>query len=141
MTDQKELKQADRTRILIADDEHQICNMFKILFGSEFKGCRIDIAVNGREAVENFRSAHEAVIVMDLRMPVMNGFEAYEEIMKICAEENWAEPVVIFCTGYDPDKRMARILEDKPEHCLLRKPVPTSKLMDLIRPHVNCQAE
>lgn len=137
VADSKDLKPADRTRILIADDERQICNMFKMLFNSEFKGCRIDVAVNGREAVENFRVAHEAVIIMDLKMPVLNGLDAFEEIMQICKDEGWAEPVVVFCTGYAPPKKIEKILESNQKHSLLRKPVPTKEMMKLIRPHVD----
>ncbi|MEZ4647452.1 MAG: ATP-binding protein [Candidatus Eisenbacteria bacterium] len=49
----------------------------------ERSNCTVDIAENGREAVESFRSSTFDVIFMDCQMPEMDGFAASEEIRAI----------------------------------------------------------
>ena len=45
----------------------------------------MEFSINGKEAVDNYRIQSEKpkVIIMDHRMPVMNGFDAMNEILKI----------------------------------------------------------
>lgn len=45
----------------------------------------VEFSINGKDAVENYRNHSEKpkVIIMDHRMPVMNGFDAMNEILKI----------------------------------------------------------
>ena len=83
-------------RVLIVDDEKGIRDVFLAVVSYGLPDCRVDLAVNGAEAVENFRTAHQDVLVMDLNMPVMNGLDAFAEIRKICDEEKWAMPAVVF---------------------------------------------
>jgi len=120
-------------RILIVDDEKSIREIFFQVLSYGLKNCRMDMAVNGLEAVEMFRQAHHAVILMDLRMPVMDGREAYEEIRKYCREQNWELPAVIFCTGYAPTHEIANIVASNPRHCVLQKPVDNDTLVEALQ--------
>ena len=43
-------------------------------------GHRVDLAENGRQAVEAFRRKHYDLILMDIQMPVMDGYEAIKSI-------------------------------------------------------------
>lgn len=124
---------SDKKRILIADDERQIRDVFRQIVSYELSDCWIDVAINGAEAVESFRTIHQAVILMDLRMPVMDGETAYNEIIKICEEQNWEKPSVIFCTGFGPTTTLENILANNPAHCMLHKPVSDKTLMEAIR--------
>lgn len=67
-------------RILIAEDDaiHQKI-AYKLLSGRH----EIDIAMNGREAVERCRRQPYDLILMDLRMPVMDSQQAIIEIMHL----------------------------------------------------------
>ena len=61
-------------RILVVDD-----NAVNLLFATNLLkkvGLQFDKAINGAEAVEKFTGRHYDLILMDLKMPVMNGFEA-----------------------------------------------------------------
>jgi len=120
-------------RILIVDDEKSIRDIFFQVLSYGLKDCRMDMAVNGMEAFEMFRQVHHCVILMDLRMPVMDGKEAYEEIRRYCKEQNWEAPAVIFCTGYAPTHEIMNIVAGNPRHCVLQKPVDNDTLIEALQ--------
>ena len=123
----------DGYRILIVDDERSIRDLFLMVISCGLPDCSIDVAVNGAEAVVAFRQARPSVLVMDLKMPVMDGGQAFEEIEKLCKTQSWTMPSVIFCTGFAPPDRIQNLIKDNPIHCLLRKPVSPKQLMEAIR--------
>ncbi|MEI6972226.1 MAG: response regulator [bacterium] len=127
-----ELTPCDKNRILVVDDEKVILDLFWRLLSLRLPKCRIDIAVNGAEAVEQFRAAHHSVIMMDLRMPVMDGQQAFLEIQSLCREENVEMPSVVFCTGYDPPGMIQRLVAGNTKHCILHKPVPDNILLETL---------
>lgn len=62
--------------ILIAEDDARNLILMKDIL--ELKGCRVMTAGNGREAVDKARQIVPDLILMDMQMPVMDGFEAVE---------------------------------------------------------------
>jgi CheY-like chemotaxis protein len=120
-------------RILIVDDELDICNLFVRIVKGDLPDCRVDMAVNGLEAVSTFREGHHSILLMDLHMPVMDGYTAFMEIQKLCAEENLEMPAVIFCTGYAPPLALEQFLAKTPRHCLLHKPASIEVLLRAIK--------
>lgn len=63
-----------RSRVLIADDSMiDLMSLQKLL---EKAGCDVVTASNGREAVEEFDTGDYDLVLMDILMPVMDGFEA-----------------------------------------------------------------
>ena len=69
--------------LLIVDDELSILELYNLLFTSI--GFNIaGMAKNGKEAVEMYKSFSNKpdVIIMDHRMPIMNGIEASKEILR-----------------------------------------------------------
>lgn len=62
------------TRILIAEDERDIRDLINITL--QFKGYEVFQAPNGAEAVEQARAVNPDLILMDVRMPRMTGYEA-----------------------------------------------------------------
>ncbi len=70
-----------KTHILIVDDEKTAHQLYKLMLKS--KGYRLSHAENGKEAVEAFKHHPDiSVILMDIKMPEMNGYEATKEIRK-----------------------------------------------------------
>ena len=123
----------DKSRILIVDDERMICDVFRTVLSSGIPNCKIDAAINGAEAVRMFRDVHYAVILMDLRMPVMDGETAFREIEKISREENIQMPSIVFCTGFVPSDEIRNIIANGRIHGLLRKPVSNDVLVETIK--------
>ncbi len=60
--------------ILIVEDNTVTIKLLRILL--EKLGCRTDVAVNGREAIRKMESSRFDLVLMDLQMPIMGGFEA-----------------------------------------------------------------
>ncbi len=70
--------QAERTTILIVDDDPTFLLMLRQFLEKE--AYKVVSAVNGQEAIEAFNHNHPNCILMDAKMPVMNGFEACRSI-------------------------------------------------------------
>lgn len=65
-------------KVLVVDDETSVCHLlFEVVRKA---GYQPFTAQNGLEAVEKARDIKPAVIVMDIKMPVMDGMEAFEQI-------------------------------------------------------------
>ena len=69
-----------KNKILIVDDDANIAELIKINFESE--GFDTITASNGREAVDKFRAENPSIVIMDVMMPEMDGWEACREIRK-----------------------------------------------------------
>jgi len=69
------------TRILIVDDELDLLDMLTTYFlGSNYE---VDTATNGTDALVAVTRQRPNVVLLDIKMPRMNGVEALKEIMKI----------------------------------------------------------
>ncbi|MCS7251085.1 MAG: response regulator [Anaerolineae bacterium] len=77
-------------KILIAEDEKDIREL--IAFTLEFGGFDVITAINGQEAVELARQHRPDLIILDVRMPKMTGYEACRVLKS--QEETRAIPVV-----------------------------------------------
>lgn len=120
-------------RILIADDEIAIRQVFSNALRAEFPDLEIDLAFNGRDAVETFGKGHHAVIILDIAMPIMNGEEAFFRIQRLCRDNRWPMPSVIFCTGFTPPESILEVVRTEKNHCYQPKPVPIETLVSTIR--------
>lgn len=112
--------------ILIVDDD--IRNVFALTAALEQKGAQVLIARDGLEALAKLTESVNMVL-MDIMMPNMNGYEAMREIRK---QEKFVKVPIIALT--------AKAMRDDRELCLkagandyLAKPVDVDKLLSLIR--------
>lgn len=88
--------------ILIAEDERDIRDL--IQFTLMFAGHKITAAANGAEALELAPKVKPDLIMMDVRMPKMTGYEACREIKKIDAIKH--VPVIFLSAkGQDEEKQ------------------------------------
>ena len=83
-------------KILVADDNRGIREYCREVF--EEDGYHVVLACDGVEAVRAFRQETPDLVILDLRMPRLNGLEALEQIKAICP----AVPTIIF-TANDED--------------------------------------
>ena len=126
--------------ILIVDDEEGIRRLFHTILSSAFPNASIGLAGNGAEAVESLRDTSYAVVLMDLRMPVMDGMTAFSEIQTLCRNNDREMPSVVFCTGFAPPSAVREIVDSDACHCLLTKPVSGEDLVTAVKERLNKRA-
>jgi CheY-like chemotaxis protein len=66
-------------KILFVDDELSILRLYKEEFSEG--GYEVILANNGKEALMKYRTEHPELVVMDMRMPGMDGIEALTKIL------------------------------------------------------------
>lgn len=116
------------TRVLIADDQALVRGSFRVLIETTPGLCVVGEAATGAEAVELARSEHPDVILMDVRMPEMDGIEATKAI---CADPDTSHARVLVLTTFDLDAYVYGALRAGASGFLLKDTSPAS-LLDAI---------
>jgi CheY-like chemotaxis protein len=134
-TDQQRLLKEARKRdamldgrtVLLAEDD--VRNIFALTSVLEPLGVRLEIARNGREAVERLGRTEVDLVLMDIMMPEMDGLEAMRHIR---ADARLADLPIIALT--------AKAMSDDRERCIaagandyIAKPIDVDKLVSLCR--------
>lgn len=88
-------------KIVIAEDEKDIRNL--VLFTLQLAGHEVTTAKNGEEAIQKIREVHPDLILLDVRMPKMTGYEACEEIKK---DESIKNIPLIFLSAKGQDQEI-----------------------------------
>ncbi|MEU3030902.1 response regulator [Streptomyces incarnatus] len=114
-------------RVLIADDQMMVREGFSVLLNAMPDIEVVGEAVNGREAVERVRQLAPDVVLMDIRMPEMNGIEATREIV---AADTAAKVLVL--TTFDLDEYVYQALRAGASGFLL-KDASARQLADGVR--------
>jgi CheY-like chemotaxis protein len=73
-------------RIMVVDDESDLTLFFSMSL--EHHGYEVEAFNDPKKALSNFKPDHYDLIVLDIKMPDMDGFELYEEIQKIDSKAN-----------------------------------------------------
>ncbi|MEV7235083.1 response regulator transcription factor [Streptomyces sp. NPDC051020] len=94
-------------RVLLADDQALLRGTFRMLFDSADDMETVGEASNGREAVELAHAQHPDVLLMDIRMPEMDGLAATRLIGE---SEDLAEVKVLILTTFEEDEYVAEAL-------------------------------
>jgi two-component system response regulator ChvI len=74
------IKKKDKQRILIVDDESDITTALKMYL--EVQGFQVDAFTDPANALAQFKAGFYHLLILDIKMPEMNGFELYKEIKK-----------------------------------------------------------
>jgi DNA-binding response OmpR family regulator len=93
-------------KILIAEDERDIREL--ILFTLQFGGFEVETARDGAEAVEKAQQDKFDLILMDVRMPRMTGYQACDKLKKI---ESTRDIPVIFLSAKGQETEVQHGLE------------------------------
>ncbi len=74
-------KRSARKSILLVDDEHDNNSIFTI--GLQDAGFEVDSYIDPEMALAAFKSDYYDLVLLDIKMPKMNGYELYEKLKKI----------------------------------------------------------
>ena len=114
----------EKASILIVDDDVGMCEtLFDIMEDRDF---RPTIASDGYEAIEKVREAAFDAILMDIKMPGMNGVETFKQIKSIRPKT-----VVVMMTAYAIEGLIEEALREG-AYGVLRKPLNVKRMIDLI---------
>lgn len=113
-----------KKKILVAEDEVVGRVSIKLMLQNQYE---VILAKNGKEAVEAFKKEMPDLVLMDIMMPIMDGFEAFDQIEKI----NRSKIPIIACT--------ARVIDSEKEYLMsygfndyLPKPVDVNSISKIL---------
>ena len=110
--------------VLVVDDDPAIRGLVAEALRGE--GFAVDLAAHGREALDAMRARRPATVVLDLMMPVMDGFTFIEN----CHREQLCDgvPIVVISAVRDALRR----IEEAPVHAYVPKPFDLDDLVRLV---------
>ena len=120
-----------KNRILIVDDEDDINLLFKMVLDDN--GFKVDTFTDPLVALQNFTAGSYDLLILDMLMPNMNGFELYQKIrmlddkIKIC---------FLTASGINHEeirKKVAYATIDYPENCFIIKPIENEDLIKRVK--------
>lgn len=123
-------------RILLAEDND--INKMIVLEMLDETGVDVDVAVNGAEAVEQLGREHYDLILMDVQMPVMDGYQATREIRAMGGR--YEKIPIIAMTAHALEGDSGKSL-DAGMDFHVSKPFEPDDLIALIRRYIDAQSE
>jgi DNA-binding NarL/FixJ family response regulator len=112
-------------RVLLADDQPLVRAGLRVLFEGEPDIAVMGEAANGEEVLSLVRHARPDVVLMDIRMPVMDGLEATRQI---AVEQLLSEVRVLILTTFESDEYVFEALRAGASGFLLKDAEPTELL-------------
>jgi DNA-binding response OmpR family regulator len=114
-------------RILVVDDEVDIGLVMKL--GLEKEGFEVDVFNDPEAAKAHFKAGHYDLLLVDIRMPKINGFELYRELLKIDDKTK-----ICFITAFEIYfDEFRRVFPKLKVDCFVRKPVSLAQLARIVR--------
>jgi two-component system alkaline phosphatase synthesis response regulator PhoP/two-component system response regulator VicR len=114
-------------KILAVDDERHIVRLVQV--NLERQGYEVVTAFDGKEALEKVESEHPDLIVLDVMMPYMDGFEVLQNLKK---NQNTRDIPVIMLTAKAQDADVFRGWQSGVD-CYLTKPFNPMELIAFVR--------
>ena len=112
------------SKILVVDDEISVCKVLSKLL--EYEGYDVEVSLSAEEALEKINKTVFDLIISDIKMPGMDGFELLKKIRAINVDS-----AVIFITGYGSvDSAIEAIKLGASDY--IEKPFEIGQLKDLV---------
>lgn len=115
-------------QVLLAEDSADNQLLVKRMLQKE--GAKVEIAGNGRDAVQRALSGHYDVVLMDIQMPLMDGYDATRELRR----QGYRGAIVALTAHAMSDERMKSIEAGCDDH--LTKPLSTPRLLSTVEKHL-----
>ncbi len=112
--------------VMIADDNRELCDSLAVVLQSE--GFHVLVAYDGEQAVEAAERQTIDVLLLDMKLPILNGLEVFRRIRAM-------QPgvITILISGYAEEMHdMIQQTLSESAHTCLRKPLDMERLLDLL---------
>ena len=121
------LQGRDLRTVLVVDDDPGILDVLEQALDAE--GYRVVLASNGREALSQIAETRPDVMLVDLMMPVMDGWQFVRECraLGVCADT----PVIVLSAA----RSIHQVASDLGVQAVVSKPFDLDRLLDLVARH------
>ena len=112
-------------KIMVVDDDPDITSLYRAAFEEE-EGLEINTYNDPREALSDFKPGYYDILLIDVKMPHMDGFDLYKELKKIDPNIK-----VCFITGFEVNYRaLQEIFPELAQECYISKPTTMKELKE-----------
>lgn len=119
-------------RVMVVDDEPDIAAVFKE--GLEMSGFEVAAYTDPQKALAEYRPGEYDLILLDIRMPVMTGYQLYRELKKKGRGEQDGGPNVVFVTAfYDAQNEVKEMFPELAQGCVIEKPIEIRGLVRALK--------
>ena len=116
--------------ILLVDDDIDVLEPIQYLLIEE--GHKVITASNGSEAITEYKENKPAITFMDIKMPVLDGYEAFNKIKSIDKDAK-----IVFTSGYAIDNERFQNAKKLGLCDILIKPFNIDAMIKMIKKHTN----
>lgn len=118
------LEKNGKQKICIVDDDKALCDSLKNMLASN--GYDVEVAYSGNEVVEKLKNEVFKVVILDIRLPDVNGIDVYEKIKQVSPDMG-----VVFISGYAIDDDTNKTIKNN-NYYYLHKPFEPEDLIKMI---------
>jgi DNA-binding response OmpR family regulator len=112
---------------MVVDDEQDIT--FIIKHALENEGFAVDAYTSPEEALDHFKPDYYDMLITDIRMPVITGFEVYRRVRKLDGKVK-----VAFMTAFDVyDGEFKKVMPSIDVKCFFKKPIRMKELVERVK--------
>jgi DNA-binding response OmpR family regulator len=109
-------------RMLVIDDDLDVCFVLERVLGEN--GYVVDSYEDPLLALEKFKGHYYSLVILDIKMPELNGFELYREIRKLDKKVK-----ICFLSAGEMYYGYSDIFSSIPAKCFIRKPIDNEELL------------
>ena len=120
--------------VLVVEDDNDLLMIYKEIL--ELNKFEVHTAVNGQEGVEKFKEVKPSLVIMDGDMPVLDGYEAFNQIKKLDSNAN-----VVIVTGMAEYEKKNQEAIKRGLIKVITKPLGIDQLVDLAQKYSEIKLE
>ncbi|MFL6320961.1 MAG: response regulator [Nitrososphaeraceae archaeon] len=126
-------KNKRRKRVLLVDDEHDICMTFQTVL--EDAGFECNYYTDSVKALQEFRPNYYDLVLLDVKMPVLNGFE----LCKKMRELDKSIQLIFTTAGGEYREEIGRqsYRESNNKFIYIQKPIGNEELAQIVKFHIS----
>ena len=124
-----EKKSLKTKRIMLVEDEDDIILLFKMILESD-AGLKVDSFTDPFSALNNFKLGLYDLILIDIALPKMNGFELYKKIRKL---DNKVKIYFLTAGEMYYEEIRKQVFPELEANCFIRKPITNEDLIQKVK--------
>ncbi len=125
-----EFMRPEKNTVLVVDDEEAVTSMISdFAAGTSYSA---DTAASGSEVLEKIKNRNYSVVILDVSMPGMDGYETLLKMNKYYTDREIQIPATIMFTGYDVEEILEKC-KAAGAYTVIRKPFKNKELFKIVK--------